>query len=67
MNIPLRSSWLASMEVDGETLTITTKSGEVLRYTGVPSHVSQALPLANSPGGIWRAMIKGRYQEQKIT
>lgn len=63
---PLQSSWLTSMAVDGETVTLQTTNGKRLRYTGVPEPIMRALQTANSPGHVWRSLLRGRYGEQVV-
>ena len=59
------SSWLKTMDVrDDGSVTITDKSGVKYEYTGVPEPVRHALQLAGSPGRIWHALYKGRYNER---
>jgi len=67
MSTPLMSSWLKTLSVDGDTVTLTTKDGQKLRYRGVPEPVSRALQTAGSPGRIWHVLLKGRYREEVLS
>lgn len=60
---PLMSSWLKALNIHGDTITLQTKDGQRLRYTGVPEAVTHALQVAGSPGRIWHVLLKGRYNE----
>lgn len=64
--IPLQSSWLASMVVNGDEVILTTANGKRLRYTGVPEHITRALSTAYSPGTIWRQLLRGQYGEKAL-
>ena len=63
---PLKSSWLVSMEQEKNTTTIMLNNGKKLRYTNVPEHVVRALQTADSPGTIWRKLMRGAYNETML-
>ncbi len=60
---PILSSWLKSLNISGDTITLQTKEGTRLQYTGVPKPVIHALQVAGSPGRIWHVLLKGKYNE----
>ena len=59
----LVSSMLDSYEYDDETgrLDLTFASGGTYTYGNVPPEIVEGLKASASPGGYWRANIKGRY------
>ena len=63
---PIQSKWIASLVRDGETVTLQTVNGKKLQYTGVPEHITKALMVANSPGKIWRELLRGKYGEKSL-
>jgi hypothetical protein len=64
----LDSSSLQSAGYSAEpgTLEITFPSGAIYRYSGVPSHVYQALLDASSKGRYFNAVIRSSFRFERI-
>jgi hypothetical protein len=67
MSTPLMSSWLRSLSITENTVTLTTKDGQRLQYTQVPEPILHALQVAGSPGRIWHVLLKGKFNEKVLS
>ena len=60
---PIRSSAIAAIEYDTDTLTLTVEftNGRSYTHVAVPPEVVDGLRDASSPGAYYNAAIKGQY------
>jgi len=66
MEIPLRSSHLASASHSGTTLTIRFKTGHTYQYFGVPATTFNGLIRTQSPGSFFAKQVKPFYKFKKL-
>ena len=59
--IPVQSSMLTSIALDGDTLTVTFTSGVVGKHSGVTNDVFAAFASAPSAGRYYNENIRGKY------
>lgn len=63
---PIQSSWLKSLVSEQDRVVLQLVNGTKLAYDNVPEHVLRGLMTADSPGRIWRTLMRGKYGERKL-
>lgn len=63
---PLSSSWLQSLVSERDRVVLQLTNGTKLAYENVPDHVLRGLMTADSPGRVWRTLMRGKYGERKL-
>ena len=63
----VRSSWIASIDRDEETgtVTVTYRDGRSTEITGMDDTAYQDWLLSPSPGSFFHRHVAGRYSEQR--
>lgn len=64
--IPVRSSNIAAVGYEGNTLIIAFRAGGVYAYHGVPEALFRQLLQAPSKGGFYTAFIKGKFASNRV-
>jgi hypothetical protein len=64
--VPVASSNIAAVGYDGETLTITFKSGGVYTYAAGTAAVHAELLEAESKGRYFHQHVRGHYAYEKL-
>lgn len=62
----VKSSNIAAIGHEGETLAVQFNSGALYEYSGVPESVFKALKAAASIGAFFNQNIKSAYPFQKV-